>query len=459
MSSKQEGGRKISGEEKNLANQQANLLGLETSRLQQLQSILQGRGPGELAQLGLNAQGGLLQPGQLPAAPTASVADPGSKPAAWVFSGRNYGKNDKAAKARSDAAIADWEKKNAAYQQDQQRYQGEMQAYSQQVQQIQANPDAYYLQDPNVGRQQEQGIVDQIMQGSLSSEAAAAQGGAGGEAAGRAGFLQMLNKYLGTNTDEDRVGGQALSRYEQRLGGDVPEATQLQGFLDRLTRGISGDTFVNPDIERRFQEAEQERRTRLFSQLGSGYETSSAGIEALSAQKRSELGARDELNRADLQQSLGGYLGLSQNVDAQTQNLLNQYLGLQQNKRSNLDTAFTGYAGLTDFTEQNRQNRYTNELNNRMGRVGISQQIATQPYQVDYTGLINSYTGALSAATQRQTGPVQQGGGWQGALGNLAGTAVGAGIGFAAGGPFGASMGSQLGGMAGMNSQGYNLYS
>ena len=168
MSTKQEGGRKISGEEKNLANAQAKLFNTQTSNLDQLQSILKNRGAGELAQLGLNAQGGILQRGQLPQAPQPTVADPGPRPAEYKFTGRNFGKNDKRARDTMNAAIADWDKRNAAYQQDQQRYQQEKTAYDQQVQQIQANPDAYYLNDPSVGRQQEQGIVDQIMQGSLT---------------------------------------------------------------------------------------------------------------------------------------------------------------------------------------------------------------------------------------------------------------------------------------------------
>lgn len=482
--SSSEGGRKISGEEKNLANAQASLLNKQGSNLDSLQRILSGLGSGELAQLGLNSAGGILQAGQLPAAPTA-VANPGARPVSYrsVYTGKNWGKNDQAKQAASEAAQKAWDQKNAQYQQ----YLQQKAAYDQQVQQIQANPNAYYLQDPNVGRQQEQGLVDQILQGSLSPDAAASQGVVGAQSAGRAGFLQMLNKYLGT-TQEDTVGQQAfdqytnrlnggapeqgtlnslLSQYGQQVAGNIPEASQLQGFLSRISTGLAGQTYINPEMQRQFDNAEQKRRTELFQQLGSGYANSSAGMEALTGLDRMRLGTIDELNQRDLASSLSGYLGLgnftqqrqastlqqyaglSQQVDAQTQNLLSQYLGLQDNKRQNLNAAFTGYTGLTDFTEQSRQNAYSNELNNRLQRVGTAQQIATQPYSVDYSGLINSYTAALQASTQRQTGTAQGGSGWQAAVGKLAGSLIGTGIGSYFGGPMGGAAGGQAGGQAG----------
>lgn len=477
-------GRKTSAEEKSLANAQTALLNKQGANLDSLQGILAGLGPSQLAQLGLNSSGGILQQGQMPTAPTA-VADPGPKPQEHkaTFSGKNWGKNDQNAQDASLRAIQDWNVKNAAYQQ----YQSQLGDYNNLTQQIQANPNAYYLQDPNVGRQQEQGLVDQILQGSLSPDAAASQGVVGAQSAGRAGFLQMLNKYLGT-TQEDTVGQQAfdqytnrlnggapeqgtlnslLSQYGQQVAGNIPEASQLQGFLSRISTGLAGQTYINPEMQRQFDNAEQKRRTELFQQLGSGYANSSAGMEALTGLDRMRLGTIDELNQRDLASSLSGYLGLgnftqqrqastlqqyaglSQQVDAQTQNLLSQYLGLQDNKRQNLNAAFTGYTGLTDFTEQSRQNAYSNELNNRLQRVGTAQQIATQPYSVDYSGLINSYTAALQASTQRQTGTAQGGSGWQAAVGKLAGSLIGTGIGSYYGGPMGGAAGGQAGGQAG----------
>lgn len=457
--SSSEGGRKISGEEKNLANAQASLLNKQGSNLDSLQRILSGLGSGELAQLGLNSAGGILQAGQLPAAPTA-VANPGARPVSYrsVYTGKNWGKNDQAKQAASEAAQKAWDQKNAQYQQ----YLQQKAAYDQQVQQIQANPDAYYLQDPKIGQQKEDSLVNQILGGQLTAADAQAQGISGGQAAGRAGFMQLMNQYLDPNNPDYQAANQVLSQYNQRLAGNVPEASQLQGFLDRISTGLAGNTYINPQLTREMQDAEASTRTRLFQQLGSGYENSSAGIEALNALQRTKLGTIDELNRTDLNSAVSNYTGLSSLVDSKTANLLNQYLGLNQDRLNNLNAGYTGYTGLTDFSQSNRQQAYQNDLGNRLQRVGVAQGIATQPYQVDYTSLINAYTGANQAATQRQSAGAATGGGWQGALGKIAGTVVGGVGGYFVGGPAGAfagaSLGSQLGGGAAGGGATYNLY-
>lgn len=526
MSSSQEGGRKISGEEKNLANKQAALFGLQTDQMQALQAVLQNLQPQQYQLLGFDPTTGMpLQRGQLPTAPTAVAAPTGSRPMTQreLFdagqAGKNWGKNDDAAQTRSLAAQQAWDQQNQAYQQ----YQNQLNAYNQQVAQIQANPESFYLPDVAGQRQQESNLLDQILSGQMTPEQAQAQGAIGGVAAGRAGLMnqfltwlnhnpnasaaqgalagyqnelntggaeapalqQLLGNYqnlISGNTSQDAAMQQLMGQYQNQLAGNIPESSQLSDFLSAITRGVNGTGAVNPMVDRQLQQAEQERRTRLFQQLGPGYETSSAGIEALNTLASTRAGTVDLLNQTDLMNSLQGYMGLLsgaqnrqantanqylgfsqnlQNQQAQTANqylglssnqqqrqaqFLNQYLGLNEDTRLNTNAALQGYTGLTNFSEAQRVQEYQNELARRTGLAGLQSSVATAPYTgVDYTNLINSYTGALGAATQRQTGPVSQGG-IGGAIGGLAGTALGGGLGYLAGGPVGAMYGAQLGG-------------
>ncbi len=492
MSSKQEGGRKISGEEKNLANKQAELFGLQTDQMKQLQQVLTQLQPQQYQMLGFDPSTGMpLQRGQLPTAPTAVSAPQGARPETQreLFAsgrgGRKWGKNDEANQARSLQAQQAWDQQNAAYQQ----YQQQLQAYNQFAQQAQTNPEQVYLPDVAGKRQQESNLLDQLLAGNMTPEQAMVQGGAlGGVASGRAGFMGEFLRWLNDNPNAQAAQGalsgyqnelttggaeapalqQLLGQYQNQLAGNIPEASQMSDFLAAITRGVNGREAVNPMVERQLDDAMQERRTRLFQQLGAGYETSSAGIEALSNMNRTRAGTIDELNQADLMNAVSGYaslLGGSQNRQAQTANqymglsgnqqsrqaqLLNQYLGLNEDTRLNVAGNLAGYTGLTNFSEAQRMQEYQNELGRRTGLMGLQNSIATAPYSgVDYTSLINSYTGALGAATQRQTGPVQQGGGLGGALGGLAGTALGGGLGYLAGGPVGAQIGMQMGGSLG----------
>lgn len=563
MSSKQEGGRKISGEEKNLANKQAELFGLQTDQMKALQAVLQNLQPQQYQLLGFDPSTGMpLQQGQLPTAPTA-VGDPGAAP------DKNSSKYQPSGKKISQK---DWDKANALYQSDlnawnqrntqYQQYQQQLASYNQLAQQAQQHPEQVYMPDVAGQRAQESSLLDKILSGQMTPEQAASQGQIGGVAAGRAGlmseFLRWINnnpnaqaaqgalsgyqnelntggveapalqQLLGLYQNELSTGGaeapalqqllgnyqnlingdnpnsaamqQLMGNYQNQLAGNIPEASQLADLLSAITRGVNGTGAVNPMVQRQLDQQEQDRRTRLFQQLGAGYETSSAGIEALNTLASTRAGTIDQLNQIDLMNSLQGYMGLLsgaqnrqantanqylgfsgdlQNQQAQTANqylglsgnqqqrqagyanqyqglsatqqnrqaqLLNQYLGLNEDTRLNTNAALQGYTGLTNFSEGQRVAEYQNELARRTGIAGLQAGIATAPYTgVDYTNLINSYTGALGAATQRQTGPVSQGG-IGGAIGGLAGTALGGGLGYLAGGPVGAMYGAQLGG-------------
>lgn len=487
MSSSQAGGRKISGEEKNLANAQAKLFGLQTQQLQGLQSVLQGLQPSSYAALGLNpTTGQAYRPGELPTAPTA-VANPGARPTEYrtVFTGKNWGKNDQAKQDQSLRDIQAWEAKNQQYQQ----YLQQQQAYDAQVQQIQQNPDSFYLPDPTAQRNQLESTFNQIMAGSLDPSQAYASGRLGTEAATQAGFAGQLRdifggtqaqdqsmasllanyqNYLAGNTAENQTFNTLRGNYDQLLAGNIPEASQLANYLNMITTGQQGGVAINPAVQRALDDAEQAQRTRMFQQLGSGWETSTAGSAAMNDIARMRAGTIDSLNQQDMQNAVAGYssllsgaqsrqaqvanqmLGLGQFLEGRQANTLSQYNQLSNDKMNRTNTALNGYLGSSQASQARIMQDYANEWNKRVGQLGAYTQIATAPYQgVDYTNLINSYTGALNAATQRQTGPQQSGVG--GALGSLAGTALGGGLGYLAGGPMGAMAGASLGSSFGGN--------
>lgn len=538
MSSSQEGGRKISGEEKNLANKQAELFGLQTDQMKALQAVLQNLQSSQYQILGFDPTTGMpLQRGQLPTAPTAVSGPQGARPQTQRelfdagLAGKNWGKNDNAAQTRSLQAQQAWDAQNQQYQQ----YLQQQQAYDQQVAQIQANPESFYLPDVAGQRAQESSLLDQILSGQLSPDAAAGQGAVGSVAAGRAGLMSEFLRWINNNPNaqaaegalsgyqnELNTGGaeapylqqllglygnelaggaeapalqQLMGAYQNQLAGNIPESAQMNELLAGILRGAQGTEPVNPLVARQFDIAEQDQRSRLFQQLGSGYETSSAGIEALNSFRANRVGTYDLLNQTDLMNAVQGYgslLGGAQNRQAQTANqylglsanqqarqanianqygglsanqqarqaqFLNQYLGLNEDTRLNTNAALQGYTGLTNFSESQRMQEYINELTRRTGLAGLQSSVATAPYTgVDYTNLINSYTGALGAATQRQTGPVQQGSGLGGAIGGLVGTGLGGAAGYAIGGAPGAFMGAQLGGSLGGSAGGGTGY-
>jgi hypothetical protein len=70
-----------------------------------------------------------------------------------------------------------------------------------------------------------------------------------------------------------------------------PEFAEIESELRGKTlKALRGELEVNPAVERELRRGEETLRERLRQQLGPGYETSTAGIEALS---RYETGARE----------------------------------------------------------------------------------------------------------------------------------------------------------------------
>lgn len=94
---------------------------------------------------------------------------------------------------------------------------------------------------------------------------------------------------------------------------DDPLAAQnkeIQGLLnERSLKALRGELPVDPVLERELASQEQTLRERLTSQLGTGYETSSPGIETLDKFFQTAEGLRSTARRGEL--TLAEQLGLA----------------------------------------------------------------------------------------------------------------------------------------------------
>ena len=110
-----------------------------------------------------------------------------------------------------------------------------------------------------------------------------------------------------------------------------------EGFLERTQQALAGNLPVNPALERELETGETELNERLLRQLGTGFETSSPGQEALDRFFRSSEELREGARRGDL--SLAEQLGLAreQSNQGRTDALLNRIAGVSNLGSSNIN--------------------------------------------------------------------------------------------------------------------------
>lgn len=212
---------------------------------------------------------------------------------------------------------------------------------------------------------------------------------------------------ISQNTIDQILRGELNPQAAASRGQMGAESATIAGLLGRASRGANGTEPLNPLVEQELQRQEDTIRNRLQSQLGPGYEQTSAGIQTLAAYRTEKAGLIDQLNRA----------GLSDTI-----NQLNAFQGGVAQNRGNTVDAYL--KGLT-----------------------LPQSISYQPIIQGYGQVAGNYGqfNALQAAA---------GGGGQGqGIGQLAGTLVGGAIGTViapgAGTVIGAGLGGAIGGAAG----------
>lgn len=93
-----------------------------------------------------------------------------------------------------------------------------------------------------------------------------------------------------------------LTKMQEEISG--PQATmdkEIQKLMgERTLKALRGELEVDPALERDIKTQEQTLRDRLFQQLGSGYESSSAGIEAMQKYREGADSLRYQARRGEL---------------------------------------------------------------------------------------------------------------------------------------------------------------
>lgn len=282
----------------------------------------------------------------------------------------------------------------------------------------------------------------------------------------------------GVNTEaRNSLEQQLIERAQGILTSDsTTNRTQLESdLLDRARQALSGELPDDPMLLRDLEQQRQTLEDDLRSRLGPGYDTSSAGIEALARFDEQANLVLDQSRRTVQQTSLGDYAGISglneaaigsavggasnlANLSAaQLQALTAGGLNLGQLGLANLNTSTAGGLNLASGA--------TGILNNLVSGYGAASGIndaaidalisrssgiaglgmATVPGFASVAGGYGSLAGGYRADRTNQDqiamfNAQNSGGGFLGGIGQLFGTLGGAYL----GGPGGASLGKKL---------------
>lgn len=128
-------------------------------------------------------------------------------------------------------------------------------------------------------------------------------------------LLPIFAKQLGLDISFDSNGNISATEINDPLDSKRKEIQGLE--LDRSLAALKGELPVDPALERNLSEQREKLTGRLRDQLGTGFETSSAGIEALQKYEDSAESLRYGARRGEL--TLAEQLSLArQGADAQT---------------------------------------------------------------------------------------------------------------------------------------------
>lgn len=153
------------------------------------------------------------------------------------------------------------------------------------------------------------------------------------------------------------TGIKEISSPEERQISELEQAIEL-GFLNRTQAALKGELPENPALLRDLKDQEEALRDRLRKQLGSGYETSSPGIEALSSNTEDRNIALEQSRRDDL--TLSEQLGIARG----TYNRQGTQLGL--NNLASL-AGFQNNANQSIFGASQQGNQFLNALSASRG--------------------------------------------------------------------------------------------
>jgi hypothetical protein len=223
-------------------------------------------------------------------------------------------------------------------------------------------------------------------------------------------------------------------------------------LLDHQRKALAGELPVDPTLERALTEGEQQLRAQLQAQLGTGYETSTPGIQALEAYRQRAAEARATVAH--------GQLTSGQQL-LQTQTAMNQE---QMARATRGGTGLLGDYGLRPVSFGSPVQAPTQSLfqagSPAAQAVGAQGVLGGQAGTLgEYARLAQGYgqaAGSLGtltsrAAQEQQRMQAESAGQW-GQIGTLAGTVLGGvlgtvipGVGNIAGAAGGAALGSSVG--------------
>jgi hypothetical protein len=217
-------------------------------------------------------------------------------------------------------------------------------------------------------------------------------------------LLSLLRESAGRESPFLRAASPAQSLLEAQAKGDLFKniygreeniaGAAARNLLSALAGNISLPVFMQQDLER----AERELEDRLRRNLGTGYETSTAGIDALMQYERLRAGALDEFRRQELErmarlvgQSDTTLLNATQAQSSNVSNLANvvgellfKRAGTSSSLGSTLGNLASQHASSASTIESTIGNLLAQEAN-------IQSQIAQLPLQsaAAKSGLVN----------------------------------------------------------------------
>lgn len=137
---------------------------------------------------------------------------------------------------------------------------------------------------------------------------------------------ELLSK-IGFDVQQDDNGKIiGLGLKEDALAGG--RADIEQGLIDRSKAALSGDLPLDPVLLRTLEKQQEDLESNLRSRLGTGFDTSSAGIEALSEQNLIAAIAKSDSARKDLVTSEGLRTNAQQSNESLIDSLISRTLGV-----------------------------------------------------------------------------------------------------------------------------------
>jgi len=387
---------------------------------------------------------GLLRGGAYAGGPPTAVAAPqGKRPTEYrkVFNGKSWGKNDQKKQDASIAAIKAWDAQNAKYQD----YQTQKAAYDKAAN---GPVDRSAFERAKATALMYKDQIDQ------------ARGSWGNQLQTEQDLLSQLNAAVQRAPEASQPYRDQLAGFQDQLSRMQSGGWENQALLDRATQQLgalqAGDWSAPGTTLRDLDAAQATMQQKMFNQMGSGWATSSAGLEAQQRFNEGRAGLLDQLYQSDLNQTQQRWADLTN----QRTNAINSALGNVNLAQQNLGAGEADYLQMIQGllgTYQSSAGQRNATLNNLIGSQsalnGYNNEIASmldaynnRDYSTSLMPLVQGYQGNAAALGQ-STSAVQQSNPW-GAVASGAGTVIGGMAGALLGG-WGAAPGAMLGGMAG----------